>query len=160
KSLKLLKPGGLGVFITSKSTMDNDISADARRWFSDLDGGNSDLVAAIRLPNNAFQKDGGTQVTTDILIFKKRTALIANTHPYFITKTTRAQVYQPQGAQPQEAVMNINEYFYNHPEMMLGDMKFAFESGVRMYGDPLETTLDPTPGQDVPAELNKIADQL
>ncbi|MEN3005952.1 SNF2-related protein [Dehalobacterium formicoaceticum] len=111
RGLDALKPGGIAIFISSKGTMDKtDTSAReeiARR---------ADLIGAIRLPNNAFKSLAGTEVTTDILFLKKldRRRDVPKTQlPDWVFTNTRRSDY-----------MRLNQYFIDHPDMMLGDMKF------------------------------------
>lgn len=144
KNLKLLKPGGLAILITSKSTMDAAKSGAARRWFSSVDGGNSDLVGAVRLPNNAFSDNAGTEVTTDVLVFRKRTSDLADSEPYFSTENIRAEMIDDEIAE-----INLNEYFVRHPENMLGEMKFAFEVGSGGLYSKTDSTLHAKPGVNV-----------
>lgn len=115
RSLDLLVPGGLIIAITSDSTMDSPASAQFRRWM----GERADLVGAIRLPNNAFKKNAGTEVTTDILVFRKKDGEAFGTAESFVETrpmtTGRAVEDIPE-------TVEVNEYFHRHPDMMLGKM--------------------------------------
>ena len=102
RSLDTLRPGGIACLITSSGTMDARGEA-ARKYFS----GQADLIGAIRLPNTAF-KGTGTEVVTDILVFQKRAA---NT-PY------QGETFL--GTSWQYNTGDINQYFADHPEMVLG----------------------------------------
>lgn len=102
RSLDTLRPGGIACLITSSGTMDAKGEA-ARKYFS----GQADLIGAIRLPNTAF-KGTGTEVVTDILVFQKRAA---NT-PY------QGETFL--GTSWQYNTGDINQYFADHPEMVLG----------------------------------------
>ena len=107
--LEKVRPGGLVMFITSRGTMDKTDPA-LRKYIADR----ADLVGAIRLPNNAFKRNANTEVTTDIVILKKRGSKEAprgaawkNVVPHTNTKGE---------------VIEINEYFVENPHMMLGEM--------------------------------------
>lgn len=159
KNLKLLKPGGIAMLISSASTMDSAASIQARRWFSSLDGGNSDFIGAIRLPNNAFDKNAGTQVTSDILIFKKRTSTAVNTENFFTTENIRSEIIEGQEG-PERVDIEINEYYIKHPENMIGEMKFANEVGTGgLYGG-YTPTLHAKPGTDVLAKIKELTSKL
>lgn len=122
RSLDTLRPGGIACLITSSGTMDARGEA-ARKYFS----GQADLIGAIRLPNTAF-KGTGTEVVTDILVFQKRAA---NT-PY------QGEAFL--GTSWQYNTGDINQYFADHPEMVLGTARRTtgqFGRTVTTY-DPLE----------------------
>ena len=122
RSLDTLRPGGIACLITSSGTMDAKGEA-ARKYFS----GQADLIGAIRLPNTAF-KGTGTEVVTDILVFQKRAA---NT-PY------QGETFL--GTSWQYNTGDINQYFADHPEMVLGRARRTtgqFGRTVTTY-DPLE----------------------
>ena len=122
RSLDTLRPGGIACLITSSGTMDAKGEA-ARKYFS----GQADLIGAIRLPNTAF-KGTGTEVVTDILVFQKRAA---NT-PY------QGEAFL--GTSWQYNTGDINQYFADHPEMVLGRARRTtgqFGRTVTTY-DPLE----------------------
>ena len=117
KSLDKVRPGGIVMFITSSFTM-NGTDTTVRQYIMDR----ADLLGAIRLPNTAFAGNAGTQVVTDILILKKREAGTAYAGEAFLeAPRTNLVGYQSEF---------INEYFNNHPEMVLGTA--AFTRG--MYG--------------------------
>lgn len=159
KNLKLLKPGGIAMLITSASTMDSPASIQARRWFSSLEGGNSDFIGAVRLPNNAFDKNAGTQVTSDILIFKKRTSSAVNTKNFFTTENIRSEIVDGKEG-PERADIEVNEYYIANPENMIGEMKFANEVGSGgLYGG-YTPTLHAKPGTDVVAKIKEITKKL
>ena len=109
KTLDKVRPGGVVMFITSSFTMngkDNSI----RQYIMDR----ADLLGAIRLPNNAFSGNAGTQVVTDILILKKRESGTAYGGEQFLN--TSWQKFEENGYDGYD----LNEYFINHPEMVLG----------------------------------------
>ncbi len=120
-TLEKVRPGGLILFITSKGTLDK-LDGALREYVSQQ----ADLLGAIRLPNDAFKKNANTEVTTDIVILRKRLAgeLPSGSAWKAITEITNS-LGEP---------IAINEYFAAHPEMMLGEMRLEG----RMYarGEP------------------------
>lgn len=121
KSIDKIRPNGLCAVITSKGTLDKQ-SSSFRKYIADR----AELVGAIRLPNNAFKENAGTEVTADILFFKKRGTIIDSNDSW---------IYVGQN----DEGIPMNEYFIEHPEMLLGTMKM----GVSMYGSEDETYLAP-----------------
>ena len=112
KALDKVRPGGIVMFITSSFTM-NGTDTTVRQYIMDR----ADLLGAIRLPNTAFAGNAGTQVVTDILILKKRAAGTEYAGESFLEAPyTNLSGYQG---------TYINEYFNNHPEMVLGTAEFA-----------------------------------
>ena len=112
KALDKVRPGGIVMFITSSFTM-NGTDTTVRQYIMDR----ADLLGAIRLPNTAFAGNAGTQVVTDILILKKRAAGTVYAGESFLEAPyTNVSGYQG---------TYINEYFNNHPEMVLGTAEFA-----------------------------------
>lgn len=109
KGLSKVRPGGLLVFITSKGTLDKR-SAELRAYLHDK----ADLIGAIRLPNTAFKANANTEVTTDIVFLRR---LFPGERPSGPSWLNVDEHYNPDGIPFQ-----INEYFVNHPEMMLGTM--------------------------------------
>lgn len=161
KSMRLLKPGGVAIIITSKSTMDGDVKF--RDWANSPEGGNSYLVGAVRLPNNAFSENAGTQVTTDMLVFQKRsdsTVDLATENAFRYTqplgdvdKKGEAIVHADSEGKPVD--ININEYYHAHPQNMLGKMMTAHEAGAGgLYGSG-DATLHAAPGYNVLTNLSK-----
>ena len=143
RSLDLVKPGGLIVAITSDSTMDGDASRKAREYLA----GKADLVGAIRLPNNAFKGNAGTEVTTDIVILRKRDGTPFQGQPWL--ETREIPTYDG------KAKVEVNEYFAAHPEQMLGRMS---REGTMYRAD--QQALLPNPNQDLASELSAAADRL
>lgn len=132
KSLAVTRPGGLLMLITSKGTMDKQDAAFRRQLAA-----SADLLGAIRLPNTAFKGNAGTEVTTDLLILRKRApGAPAIERPWFDL-----------AAVPPDN-LSVNEYFARHPEQMLGTMRAA---GSMYRAD--EATL-------VPDTSTPLADQL
>lgn len=109
KTLDKVRPGGVVMFITSSFTMNGKDNA-IRQYIMDR----ADLLGAIRLPNNAFAGNAGTQVVTDILILKKRESGTAYGGEQFLN--TSWQKFEENGYDGYD----LNEYFINHPEMVLG----------------------------------------
>lgn len=118
KTLDKVRPGGLVMFITSSFTM-NGQDTSIRQYIMDR----ADLLGAIRLPNTAFSGNAGTQVVTDILVLKKRAKGTEYAGESFLEAPGRSIDGSWQ-------YVNINEYFDNHPEMVLGTA--ALDRG--MYG--------------------------
>jgi hypothetical protein len=116
KSLDAVRPGGLLAFVTSAGTM-NKLDPAAREYLADR----ADLVGAVRLPGDAFKKNAGTEVTTDIVFLRKRlpTDLPADRS---WTETKQVELPGPDGT-PIKG--NVSGYFADHPEMVLGKPDFA-----------------------------------
>lgn len=112
KSLDAVRPGGLLAFISSAGTM-NKLDTAAREYLADR----ADLVAAIRLPSNAFAKNAGTEVTTDIVFLRKR---MPGEAPGDRSWTETAKVTLPDKA-GKMVEGEISRYFAEHPEMVLGE---------------------------------------
>ena len=108
KSLDLVRPGGVVAVVTSSGTMDKQ-NPEVRQYFANR----ADLLGAIRLPNNAFQRNANTSVVADLLFFQKRDRA-AITEPDWVQLKTTPEGY------------TVNSYFANHPEMVRGD--FTTES--------------------------------
>ena len=137
RGIDLLKPGGLMVAITSKSTMDNDVSKQSREWLAER----ADLVGAIRLPNDAFAKNANTQVTTDILIFRKKDGMPFKEGNLFTRKAeTKTHKGEP---------IKVNQYFVDKPDMMLGRLSLE---GTLYGGDP-EMAVLPHKGQELGPQI-------
>jgi N12 class adenine-specific DNA methylase len=125
KMLDSVKPGGLVITITSAHTMDSQ--AVMRQYLASR----GELIGAIRLPNTAFKENAGTEVTTDILVLRKpMTPTPTAGHPWTSLKQTQTHDGKP---------LMINEYFVDHPSMVLG--KLSLEGTMR--GGEEEFTLLP-----------------
>ena len=124
KSLDKLRPGGIACLITSSGTMDA-MGADARGYFMKK----ADLIGAIRLPNTAFEGTG-TGVVSDILVFKKREPGTAYKGESFLEIARK-----PWEGPNMYGSYEINEYFVNHPEMVLGTASY----GKGQYGRTVVT---------------------
>ena len=107
KSLDKLRPGGVMALITSKGTMDKENSS-VRKYIAQR----ADLIGAIRLPNNTFKGNAGTEAVSDILILQKRDRII-DIEPEWVQLDTT------------EDGIKMNHYFIQHPEMVLGEMKMV-----------------------------------
>ena len=107
KTLDKVRPGGVVAFITSKGTMDKQNSA-VRKYLAER----AELLGAIRLPNTAFKDNAGTEVTSDILFLKKRDRMLAIEPDWVHLSKTKEG-------------MEINSYFAEHPEMVLGKMELV-----------------------------------
>lgn len=108
KSLDKLRPGGVMALITSKGTMDKENPA-VRKYIAQR----ADLLGAIRLPNNTFKGNAGTEVVSDILILQKRDRIV-DIEPDWVHLGT------------DENGITMNSYFVEHPEMILGEMKMVW----------------------------------
>lgn len=157
KGIRQLKPGGLGIFITSSSSMDNPgASTKFREWTNGE--GNSDFIGAIRLPNNAFSENAGTEVTTDILIYKKRTEDAPG--PDNQQYRNVVPIDQTKNAEGEDVDIDVNEYFAAHPDMMLGKMMLAYQAGSGgLYSENSQTLKAPA-GQDTMVKLQEAIQQL
>lgn len=113
RSIDLTAPGGLIVAITSDSTMDSPASMTFRRWLAQR----ADLVGAIRLPNDTFKRNAGTEVTTDILVVRKKDA-----QPFAAAETFAHARPMETGKvlDGKSETVEVNEYYHRHPDMMLG----------------------------------------
>lgn len=156
KSLLELKEGGLGVFVTSSATMDG-VDSRFREYVS---GNGIDLVGAIRLPNNAFLKNAGTSVTADILVFRKRKAGEPSNGIRFTSTTQIGEgSYQENGEKRTKPIM-VNEYFAEHPDMMLGDMMTAYDAGSGGLYSGASQTLKAKAGIELGKELSEAVGRL
>ena len=104
KTLDKVRPGGIVAFITSKGTLDKENSS-VRKFLAQR----ADLIGAIRLPDNTFKRNAGTEVTSDIIFLQKRD---------HITDLDQDWVH----LDTDENGIRMNSYFVQHPEMILGDM--------------------------------------
>lgn len=135
KTLDKVRPGGVVAFVTSKGTLDKS-NPEVRKYLAER----AELLGAIRLPNNTFKANAGTEVTSDIIFLQKRE------RPISIEENTPEWVYKdmlPNG-------IAVNKYFVEHPEMILGEMV----EGNKMYGNQSDSSMC------VPLEDKNLADQL
>ncbi len=132
KALDQVRPGGVVAFVTSRYTMDSQNST-ARSYIAER----ADLLGAIRLPNNAFKANAGTDVVSDIIFLQKRHGPVADMPDW---------VYTTQN----EDGFSVNNYFVEHPEMILGEVG----SVSSRYGP--EFTVNPFAGRDL-GDLLRVA---
>ena len=131
KALEQVRPGGVVVFVTSRYTMDAKDSA-ARRYIAQR----ADFLGAIRLPNNAFRANAGTDVVSDIIFLQKRDRPI-EIEPDWVHLGANADGFA------------INQYFIDHPEMVLGRQT----SESTQYGRQ-DFTVAPIEGADLAEQLS------
>ena len=122
KALDKVRAGGVVMFITSKGTMDK-ASPEVRKYIAQR----AELLGAVRLPDNTFRANAGTEVTSDILILQKRDRII-DIEPEWVHLDT------------DENGVTMNSYFVQHPEMVLGEMRmestrFGMDSACKAYPD-------------------------
>ena len=137
KSLDLVRPGGVVAVVTSSGTMDKKDSS-VREYLANR----ADLVGAVRLPNNAFQRNANTGVVADILFLQKRDRAAVERSDWVDLGET------PEG-------YSINQYFAQHPEMVLGEI--TTES--TQYGKQ-ETTVKPIEGADLAQQLREAVSNI
>ena len=137
KSLDLVRPGGVVAVVTSSGTLDKQNPA-VRQYIANR----AELLGAIRLPNNAFQRNANTSVVSDILFFQKR---------------DRASIEEPEWLNLKETPegYSVNAYFAEHPEMVLGD--FTTES--TQYGKQ-EVTVKPKEGITLEEQLKEAVQNI
>lgn len=135
KTLDKVRAGGIVAFVTSKGTLDKE-SPEVRKYLAER----AELLGAIRLPNNAFKANAGTEVTSDIIFLQKRE------RPISIENDTPEWVYKdmlPNG-------IAVNKYFADHPEMILGEMV----EGNKLYGNQTDASMCiPIEGADLEKQL-------
>lgn len=146
KSIEAVKPGGLLMFVTSAGTM-NKVNTKGRQYLADR----ADLVGAIRLPGNAFKENAGTEVTTDIIILRKREPGAEASGPSWLLS-------QPTKLPDRDGNTvdgNVNEYFLENPDMVLGEagMFDKLVAGVRY-------AVRAPAGFDLSAALEQAIDRL
>ena len=129
KTLDKIRPGGVIAFITSKGTLDKE-NPSVRKYIAQR----ADLLGAIRLPNNTFKANAGTEVTSDIIFLQKRDS---------ITDIEPDWVYLGEN----DDGIKMNQYFIDNPEMILGNMEmistsFGYDSACISDGEKLEDKLE------------------
>ena len=137
RSVDLARPGGVIAVITSSGTMDKQ-NASVRRYVAEK----ADLLGAIRLPRNAFQRNSGTSVVADILFFQKRAETALEVPDWVNLETT------PEG-------YRINTYFVRHPEMVLGELT---SENTQYAGDSV--TVTPIEGADLKQQLREAVNRI
>ena len=135
KTLDKIRAGGIVAFVTSKGTLDKE-SPEVRKYLAER----AELLGAIRLPNNAFKSNAGTEVTSDIIFLQKRE------RPISIEENPPEWIYKdmlPNG-------IAVNKYFSDHPEMILGEMV----EGNKLYGNQTDASMCvPIEGADLEEQL-------
>ena len=129
KTLDKVRPGGVIAFITSKGTLDKE-NPSVRKYIAQR----ADLLGAIRLPNNTFKANAGTEVTSDIIFLQKRDS---------ITDIEPDWVYLGEN----DDGIRMNQYFIDNPEMILGNMemistRFGYDSACISDSEKLEDKLE------------------
>ena len=140
KSLDKVAPGGIVAVVTTKGTLDKE-NPRVREYLAKR----ADLVGAVRLPNNAFKANAGTEVTSDILFFQKRKEIAVELPDW---------CYVSENADG----IPVNNYFIDHPQMILGTMKQGMEFS--MYGNDKETACVPIEGAVLSEQLEKAVANL
>ena len=147
KALDKARAGGVVMFITSKGTMDK-ASPEVRKYIAQR----AELLGAIRLPDNTFKANAGTEVTSDILILQKRDQII-DTEPEWVHLDT------------DENGITMNRYFVTHPEMVLGEMKmestrFGMDSACKSYEDVTLAELLSEAVQQISGEIPEYENEI
>lgn len=144
KQISLLRPGGVGAWVVSHRFLDK-LDPQAREWIAR----HADFLGAIRLPSNAFKSNAGTEVTTDIVVFRKRGEAMPQGG---VTDWARTgSIRDEKTGRP----IKLNAYFVDNPEMMLGvpSLEGKLHAGPKEEG---QFTLEPKPGMDL-AEAITVA---
>ena len=137
KAIDQVRPGGIVAFVTSRFTMDSKDSS-ARKYLAQR----ADLLGAVRLPNNAFKANAGTEVVSDILFLQKLERPIDREPEWVQVGRT------PEG-------FTVNQYFVDHPDMVLGEL--SAES--TQYGRE-DVTVDPIEGADLAGQLKEATAKI
>ena len=138
KTLDKVRPGGIIAFITSKGTMDKQ-NPEVRKYIAQR----AELLGAVRLPNNAFLANAGTEVTTDILFLQKRDRVM-DVEPDWVHLSTTGDG------------VPVNQYFADNPDMVLGRMVFDKS----MYGNESETACLPHEDADLAKLLREALENI
>lgn len=138
KAIDQVRPGGMIAFVTSRYTMDKK-NPDVRRYIAQR----AELLGAIRLSNDAFKANAGTEVTSDIIFLQKRDRPIDITPDWVHLGQT-------------EDGIPVNSYFSDHPEMVMGTLKWDD----RMYGDQKDITCEPFPDADLAEQLREAVSRI
>jgi N12 class adenine-specific DNA methylase len=137
KSIDKLRPGGVAILITSHSTLDHN---DSQR---EVLTNKAELVAAVRLPNEAFFRNANTEVVADILVLRKPSGLGLGREQW--RQVEPIEVSESEASENGNRLVNINEYFCRHPEMVLGQPSLRG----KMYGSDVrgQFTVKSQPGE-------------
>ena len=141
KSIDKVRPGGVLAVVTSKGTMDKE-NPEMRTYIAQR----AELLGAVRLPNDAFKKNAGTEVTSDILFFQKRERPI-EINPEEVEWLSKGTT---------EDGFSVNNYFVQHPEMVLGTIAEANQ----MYGPTENTQVLPIEGEDLKTQLSEAVKNI
>ena len=141
KSIDKVRPGGVLAVVTSKGTMDKE-NSEMRKYIAQR----AELLGAVRLPNDAFKKNAGTEVTSDILFFQKRERPI-EIKPDEVEWLSKGTT---------EDGFSVNSYFVQHPEMVLGTIAEANQ----MYGPTENTQVLPIEGADLKTQLSEAVKNI
>ncbi|HBT64656.1 MAG TPA: DNA helicase, partial [Ruminococcaceae bacterium] len=149
KALDKVRAGGVVAFITSKGTMDK-ASPEVRKYIAQR----AELLGAIRLPDNTFRANAGTEVTSDIIFLQKRDRII-DIEPDWVHLDTGSS----------SASITINSYFVQHPEMVLGTMemissRFGMDSACKAYKDRLLVDLLTDAVQQINGEIPEYESEI
>lgn len=140
KTLDKVAPNGIVSFVTTKGTLDKQ-NPKVREYLAKR----ADLVGAVRLPNNAFKANAGTEVTADIIFLQKREKMAVELPDWCYVGKNHDGI-------------PVNNYFLDHPEMILGTMKQGMEFS--MYGNADETACVPIEEADLSEQLEKAVSNL
>lgn len=140
KTLDKVAPNGIVAFVITKGTLDKQ-NPKVREYLAKR----ADLMGAVRLPNNAFKANAGTEVTADIIFLQKREKMAVELPDWCYVGKNHDGI-------------PVNNYFLDHPEMILGTMKQGMEFS--MYGDADETACVPIEGADLSEQLEKAVSNL
>ncbi len=148
KNVRKLREGGIGIFITSSGTLDK--SQKLRNWLVGDKEGCADVVGAFRLNNQTF---GGTPVTSDIIVVRKRVNGRKSANAIDVSTVTpvRTLPFEDNRGKTKDYPLMLNRYFVEHPEFMGGEMAFNFERGITRY--PTSVSLFPMPTADQAARM-------
>lgn len=149
KSLDSVRPGGLLAFVTSAGTM-NKMDDAARLYMAER----AEFVGGVRLPSTAFKRNAGTEVTTDILFFKKRPGGPVTFDPGEEPGWTKTVIRTLPDAEGNPTEGHVSNYFSQHPEMVLGKEGFFDKLYKGRYGVHAE------PNQNLETELKRALDTL
>lgn len=141
KALDKVHPGGVIAFVTSKGTMDKE-NSEVRKYLAQR----AELLGAIRLPNNAFKANAGTEVTSDIIFLQKRERPI-EINPDEVEWLNKSETSDG---------FRVNSYFVKHPEMVLG----TIAEGKQIYGPTENTQVLPIPGADLKQQLKEAVHNI
>ncbi len=152
KSIDKVRPGGIVAFITSKGTMDKKTD-EVRQYLAKK----ADLIGAVRLPNTAFKANAGTEVTSDILFFQKRDRVMEAEPEWIHLKENENGIL-------------MNQYFAEHPEMIVGKMEmvsgpYGMEATcvadtTRPFEEQLQEALSHIEGRYEAVEMEEIDDEM